>query len=231
MYQVPSPRHATYDLPLRAGSDASSGADAYPVRGSIQVCLQPVAAADDCCACVKEDRPVGRRAEVEVRSDQRVQRLEEDGGGRAYFVVAPDTTVTKVVTGLAWQHEIAAQVFEEAAVDLSRALAAYLQAKAGSPNGRHVGFPRLKRKGRCRESFRLRNRHTYGPTSSIRVGEGHPRCGTLPTIGKIRVHDDTRRLRRLLRPVVQLDTPSGQPVVMPRAKILFATVRRHGARW
>jgi putative transposase len=156
------------------------------------------------------------------------KKTEEAG---RIFVVAPDTTVTKVVTGLAWQHEIAAQVFEEAAVDLSRALAAYLQAKAGSPNGRHVGFPRLKRKGRCRESFRLRNRHTYGPTSSIRVGEGHPRCGTLPTIGKIRVHDDTRRLRRLLRPVVQLDTPSGQPVVMPRAKILFATVRRHGARW
>lgn len=139
--------------------------------------------------------------------------------------------MTKVVTGLAWRHEVAAQVFEEAAVDLSRALAAYLQAKADSPNGRHVGFPKLKRKGHCRESFRLRNKHAYGPTSSIRVGEGHPRCVTLPTIGRIRVHDDTRRLRRLLRPVVQLDTPSGQPVVMPRAKILFATVRRHGARW
>jgi putative transposase len=153
----------------------------------------------------------------------------EDAG--RIFVVAPDTTVTKVVTGLAWRHEVAAQVFEEAAVDLSRALAAYLQAKAGSPNGRHTGFPKLKRKGHCRESFRLRNKHAYGPTSSIRVGEGHPRCVTLPTIGSIRVHDDTRRLRRLLRPVVQLDTPSGQPVVRPRAKILFATVRRHGARW
>jgi putative transposase len=72
------------------------------------------------------------------------KKTEEAG---RIFVVAPDTTVTKVVTGLAWRHEVAAQVFEEAAVDLSRALDAYLQARAGSPNGRHVGFPKLKRKG------------------------------------------------------------------------------------
>jgi putative transposase len=54
---------------------------------------------------------------------------------------------------------------------------------------------------------------------------------TLPTIGAIRVHDDTRRLRRLLRPVAQLDPGTGQPVLAPRAKILFATVSRHGSRW
>jgi putative transposase len=35
------------------------------------------------------------------------------------FVVAPDGTITKQVTGLAWRHEVSAQVFEEAAVDLS----------------------------------------------------------------------------------------------------------------
>jgi hypothetical protein len=33
----------------------------------------------------------------------------------------------------------------------------------------------------------------------IRIGEGHPRSVTLPTIGQVRIHDDTRRLRRLLR--------------------------------
>jgi putative transposase len=65
----------------------------------------------------------------------------------------------------------------------------------------------------------------------IRVGAGHPRSVTLPTIGTIRVHDDTRRLRRLLRPVAHLDPDTGQPVEAPRAKILFATVSRHGPRW
>jgi putative transposase len=54
---------------------------------------------------------------------------------------------------------------------------------------------------------------------------------TLPTIGVVRVHDDTRRLRRLLRPTAQTDPDTGQPVVAPRAKVLFATVSRHGSRW
>jgi putative transposase len=38
------------------------------------------------------------------------------------FVAAPDGTITKQVTGLGWRHEVSAQVFEEAAVDLGRAL-------------------------------------------------------------------------------------------------------------
>jgi putative transposase len=54
---------------------------------------------------------------------------------------------------------------------------------------------------------------------------------TLPTIGMVRVHDDTRRLRRLLRPVKQSDPDTGESVVAPRAKVLFATVSRHGSRW
>jgi putative transposase len=147
------------------------------------------------------------------------------------FVVAPGGTITKQVTGLAWRREVSAQVFEEAAVDLSRALSAYSNAKAATRKGRRVGFPRRKRKGRCRDSFRLRNKQGKGNTFSIRVGEGHPRCVTLPTIGTIRVHDDTRRLRRLLRPVEHLDPDTRQLVVAPRAKVLFATVSRHGSRW
>jgi putative transposase len=147
------------------------------------------------------------------------------------FVAAPDGTITKQVTGLGWRHEVSAQVFEEAAVDLGRALSAHAQAKKDTRKGRRAGFPRWKRKGRCRDSFRLRNKQDKGGAFSIRVGEGHPRCVTLPTIGAVRVHDDTRRLRRLLRPVTHLDLDSGQPEVTPRAKILFATVSRHGSRW
>jgi putative transposase len=47
----------------------------------------------------------------------------------------------------------------------------------------------------------------------------------------VRVHDQTRRLRRLLRPVEHVDPDTGQLVVAPRAKILSATVNRHGSRW
>ena len=155
------------------------------------------------------------------------KRSEAAGRG---FVVSPDGTTIKEVTGLVWRHEISAQVFVEAAVDLGRALAAYEQNWVDKAKGRRVGFPRRKRKGRCRESFRLRNKTGSG-AGSIRVGEGHSRSVTLPRIGTVRVHDDTRRLRRLLRPVPQDDPGTGKFVVAPRARILFATCRRHGARW
>jgi putative transposase len=147
-----------------------------------------------------------------------------EGGGRV-FVVAPDGNTTVRVTGLAWRHEVAAQVFEEAAVDLGRALAAYAATRGASRRGR-IGFPRCKRKGRCRDSFRLRNR-----ANGVRVGDGHPRSVALPRIGTVRVHDDTRRLRRLLGPIATPDAGTGQGSVASRARILYATVSRHGSRW
>jgi putative transposase len=57
------------------------------------------------------------------------------------FVAAPDSILTMQSTGLGWRHEVSAQVFEEAAVDLGRALTAYGQAKSGKRKGQKVGFP------------------------------------------------------------------------------------------
>jgi putative transposase len=125
---------------------------------------------------------------VRVRPHQPLQRLKESEDAGRLFVVAPDGTISKQATGLAWRHKVSAQVFEEAAVDLSRALSAYWKAQNGTRAGPRVGFPRRKRKGRCRDGFRLRNRRNPGGYL-IRIGEGHPRSVTLPTIGQIRVHD------------------------------------------
>jgi putative transposase len=147
------------------------------------------------------------------------------------FVATPDGTLTMKVTGLEWRHEVSAQVFEEAAVDFGRALTAYKQAKNGEHKRPRVGFPRSKRKGRCRDTFRLRNKPGKTGAGLIRVGGEHPRSVTLPMIGRVRVQDDTRRLRRLLRPIRQFDSNAGKPVLVPRAKILFATCSRHGTRW
>jgi putative transposase len=155
-------------------------------------------------------------------------KRSEDAG--RLFVVASDGTISKQATGLVWRHKISAQVFEEAAVDLGRALSAYWKAQNSTPGGPKVGFPRCKRKGRCRDSFRLRNKQNPGGYL-IRIGEGHPRSVTLPTIGQVRVHDDTRRLRRLLRPRSQVDSVTGERRLAPNAKVLFATVVRHGTRW
>jgi putative transposase len=153
-----------------------------------------------------------------------------EAAGRV-FVVAPDGTVTKCVTGLAWRHEVSAQVFEEAAVNLGRALTAFSQAKVGVPEDHQVEFPKGKRKGRCRDSFRLRNKSCRGGGDRIHVGKHHPRSVSLPTIGLVRVHDDTRKLRRLLRNVDRLGRSSDKQNVVARTRILFATVTRHGDRW
>lgn len=147
-----------------------------------------------------------------------------ESAGRV-FTVAPDGTTTKHVTGLSWRKEVSAQVFEEAAVDLGRGLSRHAQGRG------QVGFPRPKRKGRHRESFRLRNKKDPSGRDAIRVGEAHLRSVTLPRIGTVRVYDDTRRLRRMLRPVERLDPRTGEAIVGPRGRILSATVTQRVDRW
>ena len=124
--------------------------------------------------------------------------------------------------GLVWRHEVCAQVFEEAAVDLSRGLDAWSKSRRGQRKGRQVGFPRRHKKGRCRDSFRLRNKPTKG-RYTIRVGtDDDQRVIRLPVIGPVKVREDTRRLRRLLKP-----GEDGEA----RGRILFVTVRQHRGRW
>ncbi len=136
--------------------------------------------------------------------------------GRVFTV---DTAgATTVVSGLPWRQQVCQQVFEEAAVDCGRALGAWFDSRSGKRKGKQVGFPRFKKKASVVASFRLRNKDTKGRRPLIRVGDsGHPRSVTLPGIGQIEVHDDTRRLRRMLAD--------------HRATILFATITHRGGRW
>jgi putative transposase len=151
----------------------------------------------------------------------------EDAG--RIFVVTPDGT-TKQITGLTWRAEVCQQVFEEAAVNLGRGLAAWQASRTGARPGPTIGFPAFKRKTHSRPSFRIRNKSKRG-RGSIRVGYGEPRSITLPNLGTIRVHDDTRPLRRLLRPRPQPDPTSGEPRTSSRGRILHATITQHADRW
>jgi putative transposase len=145
-----------------------------------------------------------------------------EAAGRTWMVDAAGQ-VELVKVGLPWRGDVSGQVFEEAAIDLGRALTNYTTSKQGRRKGRRVGFPRFKRKGRAKESFRLRNRISRTGAASIRVGTAEDlRTVVLPTIGPVRVREDTRRLRRLLRP---------GPDSVPRARIWFATISRHRGRW
>ena len=132
------------------------------------------------------------------------------------FTVDTAGSAQVAATGLTWRGQVCQQVFEEAAVDLGRGLAAFTASRRGERPGRRVGFPRFKRKIGTTRSFRLRQKISHG-RPSIRVGERIMRSVTLPRIGVLRVREDTRRLRRMLR--------SG------RATITAATVSCGGGRW
>ena len=142
-------------------------------------------------------------------------KKSEKAGRR--FEVDSDGLAIVVATGLPWRAEVNQQVFEEAAVDCGRALHTWSESRCGKRKGRKVGFPQFKKKSSGQSSFRLRNRQPKGSQPVIRVGGSHPRSVRLPGIGTVRVHDDTRNLRRL--------------IANGRAEILFATVSRRGERW
>lgn len=145
-----------------------------------------------------------------------VWKKTEDAG--RVFTVDADGVAEVGVTGLPWRAQVCQQVFEEAAVDLGRGLRAWSDSRSGKRAGKAVGFPRFRKKTGAVVSFRLRNKHPRGAKPAIRVGDhGRPRSITLPGIGQIAVHDDTRRLRRML--------------AKDRAKVLFATVSYRAGRW
>jgi putative transposase len=223
-YAADAMRHTTFRFALVPASGQATmlarhaGASRFAYNQSLRLVLDALAARQtDPAATVPRSR-------FDLINAFNAWKRGEQAG--RMFAAASDGTTSKQVTGLPWRHQVSAQVFEEAAIDLGRALAA--RAQGGD---RQVGFPKPKRKGRCRDSFRLRNKKNRDGDDLIRIGDGHPRSVTLPKIGVIRVHDDTRRLRRLLRPIEHLDPTTGKRMVVPRARILFATVVRHGDRW
>ncbi|NNU27602.1 RNA-guided endonuclease InsQ/TnpB family protein [Isoptericola sediminis] len=133
------------------------------------------------------------------------------------FSVAPVGTTQVTDTGLVWRREVYQQVFEEAAVDLGRGLAAWSASRRGERAGRKVGHPGFRKKATARHSFRVRNQFPRRGRPAIRVGETTPRSVRLPGVGTLRVREDTRRLRRML--------------AKDRVRILFATVSRGQGRW
>ncbi|MQA60920.1 MAG: transposase [Actinophytocola sp.] len=119
-----------------------------------------------------------------------------------------DTECADQVTGQVWWPEISKEAFADgirAAVD---GYWNWQASRAGKRAGRRVGFPRFAKKGRDRD------RVTF-TTGAIRV-EPDRRHVTLPRIGTVRTHENTRRLERL--------------VADGRARILAATVSRRGTR-
>jgi putative transposase len=112
----------------------------------------------------------------------------------------------KTDPALSWWAENSKCAYQEAFRDLDKALRQFIKSRNGQRKGKRLGFPRFKRKGRCRDSFRL-----YGAL----------RCTgqtvTLPRLGTVRTCESTARLERRLAD--------------GRARILSATVSRTAQRW
>ncbi|HWF70744.1 MAG TPA: IS607 family element RNA-guided endonuclease TnpB, partial [Mycobacterium sp.] len=79
---------------------------------------------------------------------------------------------------------------------------------AGKRAGKRVGFPRFKKKGRDQDRVSF-------TTGAMRI-EPDRRHLTLPVIGTVRTHENTRRIERL--------------IAKGRARVLAITVRRNGTR-
>ena len=61
----------------------------------------------------------------------------------------------KAGPSLAWWRENSKWAYQEAFRNLDRALADFIKSKKGERKGRRLGFPKFKKRGRCRDSFRF----------------------------------------------------------------------------
>ena len=109
--------------------------------------------------------------------------------------------------GTPWWQEVSKEAFANGIADAVTAYWNWQKGRAGERGGRRPGFPRFRRKGRDPDRYRV-------TTGSFRVCDR--RHVRLPRIGRVRTHENTRRLHRL--------------VDLGRARILNVTVRRRGRR-
>jgi putative transposase len=111
-------------------------------------------------------------------------------------------------TGEVWWREISKEVFADGVREASDAYWRWQKSRSGKIKGRLVGFPRFKKRGYDRDRFSF-------TTGTMRL-EADRRHLTLPVLGTLRTHENTRRIERL--------------IALDRAKILGVTVSRQGER-
>jgi len=119
-----------------------------------------------------------------------------------------DVVCVNADTGEVWWPEISKEVFADGVRGASDAYWRWQKSRAGQIKGRKVGFPRFKKRGRDRDRFSF--------TTGVMRLESDRRHLTLPVLGTIRTHENTRRIERL--------------IALNRAKILCVTVSRQGER-
>ncbi|KJE24857.1 transposase [Frankia torreyi] len=115
----------------------------------------------------------------------------------------------QIKNGIApWWAGCSKEAFSAGLADLANALKNFTDSKKGKCKGGKVGFPRFKKRGKARDSFRYTT-GSYGPCGELHV--------KLPRIGPVKVHEPMGALTSRL--------------VDGRARLGGATVSRTAGRW
>ncbi|ABW11054.1 putative transposase IS891/IS1136/IS1341 family [Parafrankia sp. EAN1pec] len=107
-----------------------------------------------------------------------------------------------------WWAECSKEAFSAGLAQLAAGLKNFSDSRKGKRKGRTAGFPRFKKRGKDRDSFRYTT-GSYGPD-----GDRHVK---LPRIGRVKVHEPMGALTALLGD--------------GRARLLGAAVSRTAGRW
>jgi putative transposase len=127
---------------------------------------------------------------------------------RKRWNIVKDDVCVNAETGAVWWPECSKESYADGIRGAVDAYWNWQTSRVGKRAGKRVGFPRFKRKGR--DSDRV-----CFTTGAMRV-EPDRRHLTLPVIGTVRTHENTRRIERLIR--------------AGRARVLAISVRRNGTR-
>ncbi|CKO87433.1 truncated IS1536 transposase [Mycobacterium tuberculosis] len=119
-----------------------------------------------------------------------------------------DEVCVNAETGTVWWPECSKEAYADGIAGAVDAYWNWQQRRAGKRDGKRMGFPRFKKKGRDADRVSF-------TTGAMRV-EPDRRHLTLPVIGCVRTPENTRRIERL--------------IAKDRARVLAITVRRNGTR-
>ncbi|MBE5502585.1 transposase [Mycobacteroides abscessus subsp. massiliense] len=119
-----------------------------------------------------------------------------------------DDVCVNAESGVIWWPECSKEAYADGIDGAVDAYWNWQNSRSGKRGGKPMGFPRFKKKGRDAD------RVTF-TTGAMRVEPGR-RHLTLPVIGTVRTHENTRRIERLIS--------------KGRARVLAIGVRRNGTR-
>ncbi len=148
-------------------------------------------------------------ADIQVWRETGVETVKPSLAGlRKRWNTVKSEACVNAETGQPWWTECSKEACADGIAGAVDAYWNWQQSRAGTRAGKRVGFPRFKKKGRDRDRVCF-------TTGAMRI-EPDRRHLTMPVIGTVRVHENTRRIERL--------------IAKGRARVLAISVRRNGTR-